>query len=451
MAKLKPCTKYKESGVDWLGEIPEDWKVNRTKVLFKPIDERSKDGSEQLLSVSEHVGVKPRNQLKITMFQAESYEGYKLCQKGDLVINSLWAWKRGLGFSEYSGIVSTAYGVYRPKKSVSIDYKFFHYLYRTKKYVDQLYIASRGIWKSRMQLSDSSFLNILVAYPEFETQIKARKYLEYKEKDIDKYIKKLKKEIALLKEYRQKIISQAVTCGLDENGELRKKPEWNEGDPTPKGWKDSGVEWMGLIPEGWELLPGRAFFSEKKIKNVGMQEKQVLSLSYGKIIKKKDEDLKGLVPESFETYQIVSGGDIIIRSTDLQNDKVSLRVGLVKDIGIITSAYLCLKVNRNLTSEYAYHLLHSYDIRKIFYSLGSGLRQNLSITDFKFLPIVQPPHNEQKNIVSYVIDKTESIDKQISEVEKQINYIQEYKQSLISKVVTGKIDVRNINNNLSED
>ena len=126
-----------------------------------------------------------------------------------------------------------------------------------------------------------------------------------------------------------------------------------------------------------------------------MVEKRVLSLSYGRIVIKPDDKLHGLVPESFETYQIVDPGNIIIRSTDLQNDWTSLRVGLVRDRGIITSAYLCLRMVGPLTSEYGYLQLHALDLMKVVYGMGSGLRQNLDFTDFKRMPVLVPPPDEQ--------------------------------------------------------
>jgi type I restriction enzyme S subunit len=131
-------------------------------------------------------------------------------------------------------------------------------------------------------------------------------------------------------------------------------------------------------------------------------EDTILSLSYGQVIVKPRDKLHGLVPESFETYQIVNPGNVIIRPTDLQNDKTSLRVGLAKNRGIITSAYLCLETSPRLLPEFAYNLLHSYDVMKIFYGLGSGLRQNLDFKDIKRLPILLPPLEEQQKIVSFI-------------------------------------------------
>ncbi|OIP67952.1 MAG: hypothetical protein AUK43_17860 [Oscillatoriales cyanobacterium CG2_30_40_61] len=206
-------------------------------------------------------------------------------------------------------------------------------------------------------------------------------------------------------------------------------------------YKDSGVDWLGKIPEHWEVMPAFAVFKEQCLRNKNLVEKNLLSLSYGRIIKKDFESNYGLLPESFETYQIVNPGNIILRLTDLQNDKKSLRVGIVKEKGIITSAYLCLNT-QHIYAEYAYKLLHNYDILKVFYNMGSGIRQNMNFKDLKRLPILVPPPEEQKAIVFFIDNESEKIDLAIAQIEKEIELIQEYRTTLISDAVTGKIDVR---------
>jgi len=156
-------------------------------------------------------------------------------------------------------------------------------------------------------------------------------------------------------------------------------------------YKDAGVEWLGQVPAHWEVFPGHGCFVERKQSNIGLMETTVLSLSYGRIVVKPEEKLRGLVPASFETYQIVDPGDIVCRPTDLQNDQNSLRFGLVRNRGIITSAYMSFRTTGRLDSNFGYLLLHAYDVRKIFYGLGSGLRQNLDWRDFKRLPCLVPP------------------------------------------------------------
>lgn len=155
--------------------------------------------------------------------------------------------------------------------------------------------------------------------------------------------------------------------------------------------KDSGVPWLGEMPAHWQQLPGRSCFVENRAPNTGLRETTVLSLSYGQIVVRPPEKLHGLVPASFETYQIIEPHDIVIRPTDLQNDWNSLRFGLANTRGIITSAYMCFRTRDLLQPEFGYLLLHTYDLKKVFYGLGSGLRQNLDWCDFKYLPCVVPP------------------------------------------------------------
>lgn len=166
----------------------------------------------------------------------------------------------------------------------------------------------------------------------------------------------------------------------------------------------------------------------------------MLSLSYGQIIVKAEEKLVGLVPESFETYQLAMPGDIIIRCTDLQNDQTSLRTGLVKDRGIITSAYLCLGVREGFQYRYVHYLLHLLDISKAIYKLGSGLRQNLSFDDFKRLPVLKPSYEEQLLISDYLDQKSAQIDQAIQIKERQIELLKERKQILIQQAVTRGLD-----------
>ena len=206
--------------------------------------------------------------------------------------------------------------------------------------------------------------------------------------------------------------------------------------------KDSGVPWLGEVPEHWKQLPGRACYRERQVPNTGLIETTVLSLSYGRIVVKPVDKLHGLVPASFDTYQIVEPGNIIIRPTDLQNDWNSLRFGLSHNRGIITSAYLCFHTTDLWTREYGHLLLHTYDLSKVFYGLGSGLRQNLDWTDFKYLPCLVPPLPEQASIVRFLDHADWRIRCYIRAKQQLIALLEEQKQAIIHQAVTGQIDVR---------
>jgi type I restriction enzyme S subunit len=200
-------------------------------------------------------------------------------------------------------------------------------------------------------------------------------------------------------------------------------------------YKPSGVKWLGEIPSHWEVLPGLAIFKENKERNSNLAVNTVLSLSYGKIVVKKDID-EGLVPAEYNTYQIVHPGYIIIRCTDLQNDKVSLRTGLVKDDGIITGAYLGLVTNGKYNSSFMHYFLHAWDITKEIYRHGNGLRQSLSWLDLRRLPILIPPIAEQTAIANYLDTATAKIDAAIAQQQKMIDLLNERKQIIINRAVT---------------
>jgi type I restriction enzyme S subunit len=204
--------------------------------------------------------------------------------------------------------------------------------------------------------------------------------------------------------------------------------------------KDSGVEWLGDVPVHWEIVPAFVAYRPREVRNVGMVEKTVLSLSYGRIVVKPEEKLRGLVPESFETYQIVDPGNIIVRTTDLQNDRNSLRIGHAKNRGIITSAYMCLETTSQVENEFGYQYLNAYDLLKIIYGYGSGLRQNLDFKDIKRMPVLLPPKDEQAAIVRFLDDADRRIRRAIAAKQKLIRLLEEQKQAIIHRAVTLGLD-----------
>jgi len=205
--------------------------------------------------------------------------------------------------------------------------------------------------------------------------------------------------------------------------------------PYPE-YKDSGVEWVGDIPHHWQTKPAFAAVMEQCIKNSDGAESNVLSLSYGNIVERDVENNFGLLPESFNTYQIVNPGDIVLRLTDLQNDKRSLRVARSTLRGIITSAYLKLVCGDELDNRYAYRLLHSYDTTKVFYGMGGGLRQSMKFEDFRRLPFLLPPAEEQRTIAAFLDYETARIDKLIAQQQRLIELLKEKRQAVISHAVT---------------
>lgn len=205
--------------------------------------------------------------------------------------------------------------------------------------------------------------------------------------------------------------------------------------------KESGIDWIGQIPEEWEVDFVNHIFEEHKQKNKGNKEKNLLSLSYGHIIRKSIDTSFGLLPESFDTYNIIKRGDIVLRLTDLQNDKRSLRVGLARENGIITSAYLTLRLKNICCSDsYMYYLLHTYDICKVFYNFGGGVRQGGTWSDIYKMELLIPPKNEQQKISDFLDKKTAQLDKVKALLEEQIQKLKDYRASLIYETVTKGLD-----------
>lgn len=204
--------------------------------------------------------------------------------------------------------------------------------------------------------------------------------------------------------------------------------------------KDSGIEWVGSIPANWEVHPVYFYFTERKNKNIFGAEQNLLSLSYGKVIRKNINTVGGLLPESFNTYNIIEANDIVIRPTDLQNDKRSLRTGLCKEHGIITSAYIALKPISGFNVNYVHYLLHTYDIMKVFYNMGNGVRQGLNYSEFSKLMIFIPPIAEQNAIAKYLDNECSEVDALVSDIQHQIEALEEYKRSVITEAVTKGLD-----------
>jgi type I restriction enzyme S subunit len=189
--------------------------------------------------------------------------------------------------------------------------------------------------------------------------------------------------------------------------------------------------WSTAVPAHWQVVPGIAVIAENKARNTGLAESQVLSLSYGRVIVKPVEKQRGLVPDSYEGYQILEPGDIVIRPTDLQNDQRSIRVGRVRDRGIITSAYIGLRSKHPWTTDYAYHYLAAIDSTKRIYGMGSGLRQQLGWPDLKRMPCLVPPVDEQAAIVKYLAHANARIDKAIAAKRRLIALLGERQRAVV--------------------
>ena len=212
---LDPEAPMKDSGIEWIGKIPTHWKVKKAKTLFSEVNNRSKGNNKELLSVSHITGVTPRSEKPdITMFMAETTEGYKLCEVEDLVINTMWAWMGALGFSNHDGIVSPSYNVYRFKKSC-LKSDYYDALFRTPNFVSEVTRWSKGIWTSRLRLYPAGFFQINLPVPPENEQLEIGNFIIQEKEKIDRLESTITKAISLLQEYKKSLIHHVVTGKVD--------------------------------------------------------------------------------------------------------------------------------------------------------------------------------------------------------------------------------------------
>lgn len=432
MVMAKAYQKYKNAKLTWLEKVPEGWQILRGKTVFRCIDMRSKDGSEELLSVSSKDGVVPRSSKKITMFMAESYAGYKLCWPSDLVINSLWAWMFGLGFSRHHGIVSSAYGVYRTRSQYLDHWQYFDYLIRSKAYAWELRVRSRGVWTSRLQMTDDRFLDMPILIPPKEDAVEIVKFLSVLDIQIRRYIREKQKVIKLLNEQKQELINKAITRGIDPN--VRLKP--------------SGINWLGEIPDHWEIVNLRRVCKVVKTGStpLGAEEKYYA-----------DEGFNWYTPGDFKHALYLQKSERQLSDLGVVNVRTFpkgtvMMIGIGATIGKVSIADCdascnqqinAMVVNDMVSNEYfAYYLRFLKD-----FIVMCGKYTTLPIInqdETKSLPVLIPTAKEQKAIVDYINLEAKVLDDAIALEEHAIDSIREYRTRLISDVVTGKIDVRDI-------
>lgn len=412
---------FKFSGYKWLGDIPSDWNITRIKNILSNVSIKNRPDATVLSLYREH-GVIPKDSRDDNHnVTSEDTSSYKFVEIGNLVINKMKAWQGSLAVSDYEGIISPAYYVCKFIDD-SVEKKYIHYLLRCRLYAQEFERLSTGMRVGQWDLGIDDFMCIPALIPPKNEQIAISNYLDRWSEQIDSIINESIQSIDSYRILKAAIIFEATTKGLHQE--------------TP--CKNSGIEWIGDTPSHWSIRRLYQLVGQVKNKNTDTRETNLLSLSYGKIKRKDINTSDGLLPASFDGYNIIEAGDIVLRLTDLQNDHTSLRVGLSQERGIITSAYTTIRPFNLAHSNYLYYLLHTFDLRKGFYGMGAGVRQGLNYDEVKELRLVLPPETEQAEICAYLNEKCNVIDSLISEKESLIEDLMQYKKSLIYEVVTGK-------------
>lgn len=426
----------KDSGISWLGEYPSDWELKKIKYcLQERVEKNNPVRTTEILSLTAKQGVIPYDQKEGGGNKPkEDVSAYRLAYPGDIVMNSMNILSGSVGLSQYFGCVSPVYYMLRPWKAIE-DVRYYNYIFQTTMFQRSLFGLGNGILIKesgngklntiRMRIPMDKFGGLFIPVAPIDEQKRIADFLDAKCAEIDALTADIQTQIDTLEQYKRSVITETVTKGLNPDAEM----------------KDSGIEWVGEIPVHWPVHPVYSYYGERKNKNRLGKEDNLLSLSYGRVIRKDINTNDGLLPESFNTYNIVEAGDIIIRPTDLQNDKRSLRTGLVKEHGIITSAYIDLCPLKQVDSRYFHFLLHAYDVMKVFYNMGNGVRQGLNYSEFSRLMAFEPPYEEQVAMADYLETKVTEVDAIIEQKKEQMAVLDAYKRSLIFEYVTGKKEV----------
>ena len=426
---MERYSEYKDSGVKWLGEIPRHWGVRKAKHLWKESFAISKNGSEELLSVSQYEGVTPSK----LESRSESLKGYKIVSENDLVINIMLAWLGGLGVSKYNGIVSPAYSTY--KIIDSSNPRFLHYLYKTPLYLAEFARHSTGVVPSRWRMYTDDFGQVLTLLPPRKEQDAIVTYLDMATSKIDEAIAQQQKMIDLLSERKKIIINNAVTKGLDPN--VRMKP--------------SGIDWIGDIPEHWDI---------RKLGTMGSTMNGVSHdssyfgegapfVSYSDVYKNYSlpKFVSGLAKSSNQEKQLfsVERGDVFFTRTSETAEEIGFTSTCLETIPDAVFAGFLIRFRPYADvlypdfSKYYFraHIHRAYFVKEMNLVIRASLSQQL----LKGLPVLLPPLQEQCNIAKYLDNKTKEIDAYMNNITKQIFLLQERKQIIINDVVTGKVKV----------
>lgn len=428
----------KDSKISWVGEIPQEWQSVRSKFIIQSNDggvwggEPTDTDLDKIVLRSTEQTIEGKWKITSPAYRNLSTVSYKNCliRPNDLLITKSSGSALHIGKTSLSGLEFANYEYYysnflqRIRVNKKYAPKYAWYIFNST-FVRVQFAFLQNATSGLGNINSEDIESVYIPLPPIDEQKRIVNYLDRECEKIDGLKADIQAQIDTLEQYKRSVITEAVTHGLNPD--------------VPK--KDSGILWVGNIPQDWKVMPIYCLYSERKNINTLGKENNLLSLSYGKLIRKDINTSDGLLPNNYNGYNIVECDDIIIRPTDLQNDKRSLRTGLAKERGIITSAYITLKPQQSVNSKYFHYLLHSYDIKKVFYNMGNGVRQGLNYDEFAKLMVIVPPLDEQQAIAEYLDHKCAEIEQIIADKKAQLETLDNYKKSLIYEYVTGKKEV----------
>lgn len=418
---MERYSEYKDSGIQWIGEIPSHWEARKMKYIFIERSEKNHP-NEPVLCATQSQGVIPQSiYTNRVVVVNKGFDGLKFVKEGDFVI-SLRSFEGGIEYAYYQGIISAAYTILVPNRKAESNY--WRYLFKSHPFIQLLKTCVTGIREGQninYPLLSRKFLPV----PPLSEQERIVKFLEGKVLKIDEYIADKEREIQLLKELKEAEIAKAVTQGLNPNVKM----------------KDSGIPWIGMIPEHWEEKRAKYLFVREK-RPVSNSDEVITCFRDGQVTLRKNRRTSGFTESLKEIgYQGIKKGDLVIH----QMDAFAGSVGISDSDGKGTPVYIvCTPLNKNVFNSYFALVIRRMGLNGYIQSLYRGIRERSS--DFRFdvfasqrLPF--PPVEEQCAIVNYIDTKCAKVNTLITELEAEIEHLKEYKQRLIADCVTGQIKV----------
>ncbi len=420
---MERYSEYKDSGVQWLGEIPSHWKMKRLASMFVGEVEINKEYRIKRAFKFNYGDLVPKNEVGDLEEYKNVYTKYSLIKKGDIIINGLnlnydFVSQR-IACTPAEGIITSAYVVCRPRKKV--NYNFYTYLFKGMDSMKLFHGMGSGI---RLTLSFKELKRQLLPVPPEDEQDAIVFYLDIKCSNIEVLLANKKKEISLLQEMKQRVIADAVTRGLNPN----------------EKFKPTNISWLPEIPENWEMVRNKSFMKPTEEKVGKRRDLTLLSLTKQGVIVRDLTEGKGKFPKDFESYLVVKPNNLVFCLFDI--DETPRTVGLVHNDGMLTGAYSNFEIDERIVlPEFAYYYYLQVDNIKGLRPYYTGLRKVVRANTFSMLRIPVPPIEEQHAIVSYITERVAKVDSLVEKLNKEIECIKEYKQRLISDVVTGQIKV----------
>ena len=423
---------YKKTSCDWIDRLPSEWKAQRIKTIFKLRDERNYKPLSEVNLISLYAGVGVRQHKDIvhtTGNKARNADGYKIVYPDDIVVNILLCWMGAIGRSEYYGVTSPAYDIYRPV--VPLNTKYYNYLFRTPSFSQQCYRYGKGIMAMRWRTYSPQFSNIVVPIPPIEEQDAIVEFLDWQVSKINKAIESYKQQIKLVEERKQTEINEEILREIDYNDLIGLRHGDEEID-VPNGWILCALKYKANIYNGNSMSNKEDYETETTIPYIATKD---IDSATGLANYKN-----GLyVPENSDFKRAPVGSTLLCIEGGSAGRKKTL---VTKETAFVNK--LCAFVSKDIDSKYLYYYICSDAFAEQFRVNMTGLIGGVSISTIKRLLILVPPKNEQIKIAEVLDQKCKLNDTIIKNLSNKVRLLQEFRDSIIFDVVRGIVDIRNI-------